>query len=757
MQLLTTLTYPFLREFSPKLLPKRGLQNLKRRQWQATTHDPQFRLSSVAFRVVRGWISISVTMRSEEHMVPKLYFNFGEGYSEARSITLLPIDETTYQAEVMLPSPPKGIRFDPCEKACRFFMDDITIKLHSELLYVCRQFLFLSYNDYCKQNNLLRIFKLSYTRYKKHGLTGMLERLEKEYSKLYPSRVQKVTLNHVAYLHWIEKNENRHLMSFPKKTYDYQPRISIVMPTYNTEVSYLKKAIESVIAQHYSHWELCIADDASTKEDTLALLKAYATQYQQIKILFRKTNGHISHASNSALKLVTGEYVAFLDHDDMLAPNALSEVVATLNRRPEAKLLYSDEDKIDENGGRYEPHFKSDWNADMLLSQNYLSHLLIVEKSHLDRVGHFREGFEGAQDYELILRITESLSASHIVHIDTILYHWRAHTGSTALHPEEKGYTSEAGLNALKNYIARKPYPMCAEKGLLPNLFKVTYPLAEEPLVSIIIPTRDSYTILSLCIQSILNHTSYRNYEIVIVDNQTCDPETLAYFDILTKHYSHIRILRYDKPFNYAAINNFAVSQVEGEVIALLNNDVEVISSHWLTEMVEHAVRPEIAAVGAKLYYDDNTIQHAGVILGIGGVAGHSHKYFPKEAYGYFSRLKIIQNLSAVTAACLVVKKSLYEEVGGLDADNLEIAFNDIDFCLKLQQKGYRNLWTPYVELYHHESLSRGAEDTKIKQARFEKEVLFMKEKWGEVLMRDRYYNRHLTRKYEDFRIARDE
>jgi GT2 family glycosyltransferase len=387
------------------------------------------------------------------------------------------------------------------------------------------------------------------------------------------------------------------------------------------------------------------------------------------------------------------------------------------------------------------------------MSQNYISHLLVVKKVLLDEVGVFREGYEGAQDYDLILRLSESLNENEITHIDQILYHWRACEGSTALNVNEKEYTSEAGLNALKSHLSNKKYQTQVDKGMLPNTFKVSYPIEKEPLVSLIIPTRDGYDILSLCIQSILDNTCYRNYEIVIVDNQTTDLQTLAYFKSLTEKYSHIRILKYNKPFNFSAINNFAVSQVKGEVIGLINNDVEIITSSWLKEMVGHALRPEIGAVGAKLYYDNDTIQHAGIILGIGGVAGHSHKYFTKDAHGYFSRLKIIQNLSAVTAAALVVKKSLYMEVGGLDEEHLKVAFNDVDFCLKLQAKGYRNLWTPYVELYHHESVSRGAEDTEEKKIRFEKEVHFMKKKWGNTLKRDRYYNRHLTLKDEKFGI----
>jgi len=753
MQILTTLAYPFLKRFSPSLLVRSGLEDLGNGQWKVLTNHPQFELYSKRFYLLSGWVSIEVNLVSEERLAPKIYFDFGEGYSKARSIKLIQVDEYTYKADVMIPSPPKGIRFDPTKSLSTFSIEKIEFKLHSELFHTIHQFTSIAQYDYHNDNDMLRIFRKSYARYKKHGFAGMLERLDKEYNKLYPFRVRNVTSKHVKYMNWIRENESPHIEEFHEDFFTYTPLISIVMPTYNTSPEYLEKAIKSVLKQSYPNWELCIADDASSHKETVEILKAYMGKNPKIKVFFREENGHISLASNSALHLAKGAYVTFLDHDDMLAPNALLEVIKVINEKPEVKLLYTDEDKIDEKDRRYAPHFKSDWNPDMLMSQNYISHLLVIKKVLLDEVGVFREGYEGAQDYDLILRLSESLNENEIEHIDQILYHWRACANSTALNENKKVYTSEAGLNALKSHLSNKKYQTQVDKGMLPNTFKVSYPIEKEPLVSLIIPTRDGYDILSLCIQSILNNTCYQNYEIVIVDNQTTDLQTLAYFKSLTEKYSHIRILKYNKPFNFSAINNFAVSHVEGELVGLINNDVEIITSHWLKEMAEHALRPEIGAVGAKLYYDNDTIQHAGIILGIGGVAGHSHKYFTKDAHGYFSRLKIIQNLSAVTAAALIVKKSLYMEVGGLDEEHLKVAFNDVDFCLKLQAKGYRNLWTPYVELYHHESVSRGAEDTEEKKIRFEKEVHFMKKKWGNTLKRDRYYNRHLTLKDEKFGI----
>lgn len=601
-----------------------------------------------------------------------------------------------------------------------------------------------------KNTTPLRILQKSYARYKKHGYKGMFERLNREYYKLYPFDGSKVD-QYKLYEEWITKNEHDICDTRPLA---YNPLISIITPTYNTEKKYLVKMLESVLAQTYTNWELCIADDASKNPETIQTLQEYEKNYKNVKVTFRKENGHISVASNSALELASGDYVVFLDHDDMLAPNALYEMVKKLNEKRNLQLIYSDEDKIDGNDKRHNPHFKSGWNPDMLFSQNYICHLVCIKKELVDEVGGFRKGYEGSQDYDLLLRVIEQLQSSEIDRVQKVLYHWRAIKGSTAYGSGEKEYAHKAGLKALEDFFAKKDKNIRVEDGLLLNTYKVNYPLPASniPLVSILIPTRDGYDLLKKCVESIFENTSYPNYEIIILDNETSCKKTLAYFEVL-KCYENVTILEYHKPFNFSAINNFGVKYAKGEIITLLNNDVEVISKGWLSEMVQHALRPEMGAVGAKLYYDDGTIQHAGVVLGIGGVAGHSHKYFQKNEHGYFSRLKIVQNYSAVTGACLVVRKKLFEEVNGLDEGNLKVAFNDVDFCLKLQKLGYRNLWTPYAELYHHESKSRGAEDTPQKVARFNKEVEYMKEAWQDSLRNDRYYNKNLTLKHEDFSL----
>ncbi len=558
----------------------------------------------------------------------------------------------------------------------------------------------------------------------------------------------------VSYLTWREVNEplifNTALIQKQMEALSFKPLVSVLVAVYNTDERFLRECLNSVLAQSYQNWELCIADDCSTQSYIKPLLEEYSARDSRIKVVYRPENGHISQASNSALEQATGDYIALLDHDDLLAEHALFHVVQALNENREAKVLYSDEDKIDEVGIRFNPHFKTDWNPDLLYSHNYVTHLLVIDTALVREKGGFRLGVEGSQDYDLLLRCTENLKTSEINHIPYILYHWRAIQGSTALSSGEKNYTSEAGLEALRAFMSRKYPDNTVEHGSYSNSYRVQWSLPEEqPLVSLMIPTRDGYDVLKQCVDSILAKTDYNNYEVLILNNQSTCKKTLQYFNEISGH-SKVKIVSYDRPFNFSAINNFGMEQANGDIIGLINNDIEVISSNWLTEMVSHSCRSDIGCVGAKLYYPDNRIQHAGVILGIGGVAGHAHKYFQKNALGYVSRLKLTQNYSAVTAAALLVRKEIYLEVGGMD-EQLQVAFNDIDFCLKVREAGYRNLWSPFAELYHHESISRGAEDTPEKQERFGREIQFMKSKWAEKLVTDPYYSPNLTLEHENF------
>ena len=532
-----------------------------------------------------------------------------------------------------------------------------------------------------------------------------------------------------------------------------QPLISVLMPVYNPPLEMLENAILSVQKQIYPNWELCIADDASTHAGVLELLQRHAAQDARIKLALRQANGHISAASNSALALASGTYVALLDNDDLLHELALFWVADAIAANPDAGLIYSDEDKVDVAGNRFDPYFKPDWNPDLFRSHNMVCHLGVYSTDLARKLGGFREGFEGAQDYDLALRCSEQLAARQIVHIARVLYHWRSHPGSTAQAGSEKGYALLAGQRALDEHFSRTGVSAKAE--LLDfGMYRAHYALpSASPLVSLIIPTRNGLHLVKQCIDSIFAKTSYENYEIIIIDNNSDDPATLDYFASLAGD-ARIRILRDESPFNFSALNNAAVLQAKGEYIGLLNNDVEVISPQWLEEMMGLAIQPGVGAVGARLWYPNNTLQHGGVITGLGGVAGHSHKHLERGAPGYFYHAQLIKTLSVVTAACLVIKKSIFLEVGGFNETDLKIAFNDVDFCLRVRQAGYRNIWTPYAELFHHESATRGYEDTPEKQLRFAQEVKYLKERWGESLTHDPAYSPNLTLDREDFSYA---
>ena len=563
--------------------------------------------------------------------------------------------------------------------------------------------------------------------------------------------------NRSDYAEWIRRHdtlthEGRSKMRQLQSEFAVQPLISVVMPTYNPKPEWLVEAIESVRNQIYPHWELCIADDASTNPAVHKILREYKAKDTRINVVFRERNGHISAASNSALEIASGEWMALIDHDDVLAEHALFWVAETINRHPEAGLIYSDEDKIADSGERLYPYFKCDWNPDLFYSHNMITHLGVYRSSLIKRIGGFREGFEGAQDYDLALRCIENISPKEIIHIPRILYHWRMHTGSTAQDSESKPYAMTAGERAINEHFERT-----GVKGKVAHVghcYQPLYQLPEtHPLVSIIIPTRNGRRILEKCVYSVLTKTTYKNFEILIVNNGSDEPDTLKYLQKLTEH-QNIKIINDNSQFNYSYLNNKAVSLSNGQLVCLLNNDIEVVSPNWLSTMASHALREDIGAVGAKLLYSNMTIQHGGVILGVGGFAGHAHKHFPSKATGFAGRLTLTQNYSAVTAACLVVRKNIFDRVGGLDEQNLPIALNDIDFCLKIRELGYRNIWTPDAVLFHHESLTRGYEDTPEKKARFEREANYFKNKWGDLLNQDPAYSPNLTLDFEDFSYA---
>jgi GT2 family glycosyltransferase len=549
----------------------------------------------------------------------------------------------------------------------------------------------------------------------------------------------RVALDMIQYARWIKAHEpaTADLARQAQTTFARRPKISIVVPVYNTPTRFLEEMIRSVQAQTYADWELCIADGHSTAETVRGTLERYAASDRRIRVTFLAENRGIAGNTNAALELARGEFVALLDHDDTLAPFALHEVVRTINDRPGADLIYSDEDKLDEAGRRVDPCFKPDWSPDTLRSHNYVCHLLVLRRDLMTRLGGVRPGFDGAQDYDLVLRASEV--AKEITHIPQVLYHWRMHPQSTAANTDSKRYLIEAGRRALAQHLERMQTPASIVEGGLPGTYRVIYHLPRQPLVSILIPNRDSVQMLGRCLDSIRS-SSYANYEVIVLENFSEQPETLAYYRQIEQQ-SNVRIVPWTKPFNYAAINNFGALHARGDVLLFLNNDVEAINPEWLERMVKHAQRPEVGAVGAKLLYADGTIQHAGIVVGMGGIAGHVHRMFPRDAEGYMQRLRLTHNCAAVTGACLMTRRAVFEQVGGFD-EAFVLAFNDVDLCLQIQTAGYRILWTPEAELYHLESKTRGYEDTTAKLARFAREYRLFVAKWERYLRGgDPYYN----------------
>ena len=529
------------------------------------------------------------------------------------------------------------------------------------------------------------------------------------------------------------------------------PLISIIMPVYNVDPKWLKLAIQSIEAQWYENWELCIADDKSTNQNLIDYL--HGINNPKIKIKFLEKNGNISVATNAALALAEGEYIALMDNDDEITPNALYEMVKAINKN-QAEFIYSDEDFISTEGICSNPHFKPDFSPDLLLSHNYITHFTCFKKILLEKVGYFNPQFDGAQDYDLFLRLTEK--TDKIFHIQKVLYHWRTLETSTSANSDVKPEALVKGKEVLEATLKRRSIDATVEYTDMHHYFRVKYTIKDNPLVSIIIPFKDKPELIDVCINSILEKSSYRNYEIIGISNNSEEKETFELMRTLEAKDSRITFHEYNTEFNYADINNHGVNTyAKGEHILLLNNDIEVISPDWIEAMLEHSQRPHIGCVGAKLYFPNDTVQHAGIIIGLGGYAGHSHKMYPRDNPGYFNRLNVVQNVSALTAACLMVKKSIYAEMHGLDDVNFKVAYNDVDFCLRVLEKGYLNIFTPFTEMYHHESITRGYETTPEKKARFSEEKRLLGKRHTKILTEgDPYYNPNLTVDKEDFSLC---
>lgn len=561
--------------------------------------------------------------------------------------------------------------------------------------------------------------------------------------------------NDYDYGEWYQltKPDEEELETQKKEVFDYRPKLSIVIPAYKTPERYLKEMLQSIKEQTYQNWEVCVADGSPRGESSERVLKKFAEQDKRFKYVILGENKGISGNTNAAMDMATGDFIVLADHDDTIPPHALYECVKAINMDPEYDVIYSDEDKLDMDGkALFDPHFKPDFNPDLLTSVNYICHLFVVNRDLVDAVGGFRQEFDGAQDYDFIFRCTEA--ARKIYHIPKVLYHWRCHQNSTASNPESKMYAFEAGARAIKAHFQRCNIPVeSVEKGVDFGIYHTKFAIKGEPLVSVVIPNKDHHSDLDLCIRSLMEKGTYKNLEFIVVENNSTDKATFSYYERIQKEYPNVRVVTWEKGFNFSAINNFGVKHARGEYLLFLNNDTEIIEKDVIREMLGYCQREDVGAVGARLLYQDDTIQHAGVVVGFGGIAGHTFIGLHRAENSYFHRAMCAQDYSAVTAACIMTKKVLFDQVEGF-TEELAVAFNDIDFCMKIRSLGKLVVYNPYALLYHYESKSRGLEDTPEKVARFNREIAIFAKRWPDILRNgDPYYNPNLTLRKSNFAL----
>lgn len=561
------------------------------------------------------------------------------------------------------------------------------------------------------------------------------------------NKIKKMRQGDGLYHTWLKENPltKQELKRQRETVFKENIKFSLVVPLYKTEKHLLKALIDSVQAQTYSNWELCLSDGSGADSPIRKTLEEYQRKDSRIKVIFNDRQLQISENTNAAIGIATGNYIAFADHDDTLSEEAFYQMAMEISAHPEADLLYSDEDIIDIKGQRLYPHFKSDYNPDLLCCVNYICHLVVVKRELLDRVGLLRPEYNGSQDYDFLLRCTEHTESENIRHIPKILYHWRSHEGSTAGNPDDKPYAVIAGEKALEGHYERLGIKASVEYTGCPVVFRTHFEIQDNPKVSILIPNKDHTEDLDKCITSIMEKSTWKNIQIVVIENNSEKAETFQYYEKLERHYPQVKVVKWDGPFNYSAINNYGARYADGDYFLLLNNDTEVITPEWLESMIGYCQREDVGIVGAKLLYPDNTVQHAGVVVGIAGFAGHILTGYDRNAVGYLWRLITTQDESAVTGACLMVKRSVFEELHGLD-ESFVVALNDIDFCLRARALGKKVIFTPDACLYHYESKSRGFENTPEKKARFDKEVAHFRDRHRKFLKAgDPYYNPNLS------------
>lgn len=721
--------------------------------YRITGSEPRFILHSSQNKLPHRWVIISYLVESQGTVLePILYIDDGNGFLEQHTV-ILPHRNGRIETIARFPDQVRAIKLDPSSRADIFCLREMKIFQINKFSVLWRLI-----NKKLIQNpvTLKRFQKL------KNNLLNAWKKERWFGVKFYLATlmVERQAISLSSYEYWVHAYDT--ITSFDRKSIDERiidlkskPLLSLIMPIDVLDEKRLRLIVESILAQIYDNWEVFIVCSASAYSSRMrSVLEEYQSKNEKIKVICEGDRNHISVASNRALAASAGEWIVFLGQNVRLAEHALYMVAEEINAHPDANLVYSDEDKIDANDQRYEPWFKPNWNPDLMLSSNQMANFGVYRAALVKEVEGFKLEHEGNQHYDLSLRIIEKTSVDKIRHIPHILCHWYPHN-ELAAYSKFQEYQFQAARGVLQDYFARNHIDdVRIIEGYEDSSCRIIYGLPEQlPKVSIIIPTKDKLDLLRMAVESILDKTDYPDMELIIVDNQSKLPETLAYLDAIQST-SGVQVLRYDAPYNFSAINNWAAQKATGDMIALLNNDIEVITPSWLKEMVSHALRSEIGAVGAMLYYPNDTIQHAGILLGLDGPAGHAHRDFPRSDPGYFGRARLLQNFSAVTAACIVMRRTVFEEVGGLDEENLAVAYNDVDLCLRIQEKGYRILWTPYAELYHHESASLGAPDSPERRKQFLEESAYIKTRWKNVIEQDPFYNPNLSLKGGDFSLA---
>jgi O-antigen biosynthesis protein len=709
----------------------------------STGDDPQFQVMTGWEGVKPGWALVEVEIASNElNLAPILYVFAGNGGSQAFAFPIAGYRQGREKRLIILPQGVRSLRFDPTNRP--------GIKFSILHLSVCN----------LSKPALIREGYAALNAEQRRAVFHAALRVDLRTVKTLVRGGVASKYDNGEYRAWVQLHDqlsDSDIAAIRVKgaAFPTKPLISVLMPVYNPRPKYLRKALDTLVAQTYENWELCIADDASTNLEVKLVLEEYVRLDRRIKVAFRETNGHISAASNTALELVTGEFVALMDHDDALPAHALYMLAEEINRHPNVDLIYTDEDKVDENDNRHDPHFKTDWNPELFYSQNFIAHMGVYRTSIARKIGGFRIGFEGSQDYDFTLRFLPHTEPSRIRHIPHVLYHWRIFPGVTSFSTNNPDASIETARRALIEYFERiEPSSEVVGIEPFPSWWRIKrQPPVVLPRVSLIVPTRDRLGVLKVAVDGLLHSTHYDNMEVIVVDNGSVEDATLEYFESIRQD-PRVKVLRVEGAFNFSELNNRAAEIASGSILGFINNDIEVIHDDWLLELVTQVTRPNVGAVGAKLYYANDTIQHAGVILGLYGVAAHGHRHFPRNSVGYFGRPMLVQNISAVTAACMVMPKAVFEQVGGYDELNLTVGYNDVDLCLKVREAGYDIVFTPFAELYHLESISRGENLSAVQIERDSLERAYMLRRWSRVIENDPFYSPNLTVASEDFALA---